>query len=167
MRMKMGLVCALPFRPKLLVLDEPLSGLDPLVRDEFMEGLQLQAREMTVVISSHELTEIEEITTHVAFLDRGALLFQEEKADLKARIREVQVTTEGEARVPAVAPPEWLDVRVAGDVLSFVDIKYSEHTLSAQIGALLGTVRRVEVNPVALRSVYTTLARAVRNEAKR
>jgi ABC-2 type transport system ATP-binding protein len=165
-RMKMALACALPFRPKLLVLDEPLSALDPLVRDEFMEGLMRQAREMTVVISSHELTEIEEITTHIAFLDRGALMFQEEKADLKARVREVQVTTKGEARMPAVAPPEWLDIRVAGNVLSFVDIQYSERELSAQIGALLGTVWHIEAKPVALRNVYTALARAVRNGAR-
>src|ERR1700733_3841002 len=45
MRLKMALACALPYRPKLLVLDEPLSGLDPLVRDEFMEALLLQAGE--------------------------------------------------------------------------------------------------------------------------
>src|ERR1019366_9141006 len=40
MRLKMALACALPFRPKILILDEPFSGLDPLVREEFMEGLQ-------------------------------------------------------------------------------------------------------------------------------
>jgi ABC-2 type transport system ATP-binding protein len=164
MRMKMALACALPFRPKILVLDEPLSGLDPLVRDEFMEGLMLQAREMTVLISSHELAEIEEITTHVAFLDRGTLLFQEAKTDLKARIREVQVTLESEARLPAMAPREWLDIRAAGNVLSFVDTQYSECDLAARIAALLGTVRRIEAKPVALRSVYTTLARGLRNE---
>src|SRR5581483_5950806 len=77
MRMKMALACALPFRPKLLVLDEPFSGLDPLVRDEFMEGLLQQAGEMTVLISSHELAEIEGVASHIAFLDRGTLLFQE------------------------------------------------------------------------------------------
>lgn len=42
MRLKMALACALPFRPKLLILDEPFSGVDPLVRDEFMEGLLRQ-----------------------------------------------------------------------------------------------------------------------------
>ena len=52
MRMKMALACALPFRPKLLVLDEPFSGLDPLVRDEFMENLLRQVGEgMTILIS--------------------------------------------------------------------------------------------------------------------
>jgi len=56
MRMKMALACALPFRPELLVLDEPFSGLDPLVRDEFMERLLQQAGEMTVLISSGRTT---------------------------------------------------------------------------------------------------------------
>jgi ABC-2 type transport system ATP-binding protein len=71
MRMKMALACALPYRPELLVLDEPFSGLDPLVRDEFMEQLLRQAGEMTVLISSHELGEIDGVATHVAFLDEG------------------------------------------------------------------------------------------------
>ena len=54
MRMKMALACALPFRPKLLVLDEPFSGMDPLVRDEFMGRLLEQAGAMTVLISRSE-----------------------------------------------------------------------------------------------------------------
>ena len=51
MRMKLALACALPFRPRVLVLDEPFSGLDPLVRDEFMERLLQQAGDMTILIS--------------------------------------------------------------------------------------------------------------------
>ena len=74
MRMKMALACALPFRPKLLVLDEPFSGLDPLVRDEFMEGLLRQAGEMTVLISTHELSDLENVATHVAFLENRPLV---------------------------------------------------------------------------------------------
>jgi ABC-2 type transport system ATP-binding protein len=76
MRLKMALACALSFRPRLLVLDEPFSGLDALVRDEVTEGFLQQAAGLTVLISSHELAEIERIATHVAFLSAGRLLFQ-------------------------------------------------------------------------------------------
>jgi ABC-2 type transport system ATP-binding protein len=76
MRLKMALACALSFRPRLLVLDEPFSGLDALVRDEVNEGFLQQAAGLTVLISSHELAEIERIATHVAFLSAGRLLFQ-------------------------------------------------------------------------------------------
>jgi len=76
MRLKMALACALSFRPRLLVLDEPFSGLDALVRDEVAAGFLQQAAGLTVLISSHELAEIERIATHVAFLNAGQLLFQ-------------------------------------------------------------------------------------------
>jgi ABC-2 type transport system ATP-binding protein len=76
MRLKMALACALSFRPRLLVLDEPFSGLDALVRDELAQGFLQQAVGLTVLISSHELAEIERIATHVAFLDAEKLLFQ-------------------------------------------------------------------------------------------
>jgi len=76
MRLKMALACALPFRPRLLILDEPFSGLDALVRDEVAEGFLQQASGLTVLVSSHELAELERIATHVAFLNAGKLLFQ-------------------------------------------------------------------------------------------
>jgi len=76
MRLKMALACALPFRPKLLVLDEPLSGLDALARDEIIDGFLSEAGKMTVLISSHELDEVERFATHAAFLHEGRLLFQ-------------------------------------------------------------------------------------------
>jgi ABC-2 type transport system ATP-binding protein len=76
MRLKMALACALPFRPRLLVLDEPLSGLDALARDEIIAEFLRQAGAMTILISSHELDEVERFATHVAFLHEGRLLFQ-------------------------------------------------------------------------------------------
>lgn len=76
MRMKMALACALPFHPALLILDEPLSGLDALARDEVIGGFLRRSADTTVLISSHELDEVERFATHVAFLDEGQLLFQ-------------------------------------------------------------------------------------------
>jgi ABC-2 type transport system ATP-binding protein len=166
MRMKMALACALPFRPKLLILDEPFSGLDPLVRDEFMENLLEQAGEMTVLISSHELGEIEGFATHVGFLDEGKLLFEECMSGLSARFRAVRVTLDREASPPSRAPEEWLGVRTMGNVLMFVDSQFSEDRLRAGIGSLNGSVLNIDAQPMALRSIFTALARAARDAAE-
>ena len=165
MRVKLALVCALAFRPRLLVLDEPFSGLDPLVRDEFMEVLLGQAADTTLLISSHELAEIEGVATHIGFIDRGRLLFQESMEDLSARVREVHVVLDGDAAPPAAAPPEWLDLKAAGSVVSFVDTRFDEAGLRAQVAAVLGPVRRMDVRPLELRSIFTTIARSLRQEA--
>jgi ABC-2 type transport system ATP-binding protein len=163
MRMKMALACALPFRPELLILDEPFSGLDPLVRDEFMEQLLHQAGEMTVLISSHELGEIDGVATHVAFLDEGKLFFEESMIDLTGRFREVHITTAREARPPERIPPHWMDVKTTGNVLSFVDTQFSGEDLDERFASLAGDVRRIDAQPMALRSIFTTLARAARD----
>jgi ABC-2 type transport system ATP-binding protein len=163
MRMKMALMCALPYRPKLLILDEPFSGLDPLVRDEFMEGLLNQAGEMTILISSHELSEIDGVATHVAFLDEGRLLFQEAMSDLTRRFREVHVTLDVEATRPTRAPNEWVEMRTMGNVLTFVDTRFDERSLSERIHSRIKGVREVDSQPMALRSIFTTLARAARD----
>jgi ABC-2 type transport system ATP-binding protein len=162
MRMKMALACALPFRPQVLILDEPFSGLDSLVRDEFMERLLQQAGEMTILISSHELSEIEGLTTHVGFIDKGRLLFQESMADLSDRFRQVRITLAAPAPVPERTPPGWLQPRLAGNVLSFVDSRFTEKALAENVAALLPGVKSIDVEPLALRSIFTTLARESR-----
>jgi ABC-2 type transport system ATP-binding protein len=162
MRMKMALACALPFRPKLLVLDEPFSGMDPLARDEFIEGLLRQAGEMTIFVSSHELSEIESFATEVGFLDDGKMLFQESLDDLNARLRSVRVVLDREATLPGQLPPNWLDFKAAGNVLSFIDLRFAED-LNERISALVPGVTRVEIQPLALRPMFTALARATRD----
>jgi ABC-2 type transport system ATP-binding protein len=160
MRMKMGLACALSFRPRLLILDEPFSGLDPLARDEFIEGVLQQAGEMTILISSHELSEIESFATHIAFLEAGRLLFEEPLEALQARLRSVRLILGGDPVWPPHMPDTWLDVSADANVLSFVDTQYAQERLDADIASLLPDVQRIEVEPVPLRSVYTALARA-------
>jgi ABC-2 type transport system ATP-binding protein len=163
MRMKMALACALPYRPRLLILDEPFSGLDPLVRDEFMEGLLQQAGEMTILISSHDLGEIDGVATHVTFLDQGRLLFEERLDELMDRFREVRVTLEREQRVPERPPKNWLQLRTAGNVLTFVDTQFSEEDLGDQVRGLFDGVRTIDAQPMTLRFIFTTLARSARN----
>ena len=159
MRMKMALACALPFRPKLLVLDEPFSGLDPLVRDEFLDRVLEQAGAMTVVISTHELADIEGIATEVAFLDEGVLLFQESMSQLTGRLRRVDVLLDQRAGKPSVSPPSWLELRVDGNIMSFVETQFSEEGLGARIASAVPGALRVDVKSMPLRSIFTVLAR--------
>jgi ABC-2 type transport system ATP-binding protein len=163
MRMKMALACALPFRPKLLILDEPFSGLDPLVRDEFMEQLLEQAGEMTVLISSHELGEIDGVATHVGFLDEGTLLFEESMTDLTDRFREVRVTTDREAKCLGDLPAHWLDLKVNGNVITFVDTQFSDDALRSRVAVLVRGVQYIDAQPMPLRSIFVALAGSARD----
>ena len=163
MRIKMALVCALAFRPRLLILDEPFAGLDPLVRDELVAGLLEQAGELTILISSHELGEIEGLTTDVGFLHAGRLLFLEPMTQLTERCREVYVTLESTAQVPDPLPAHWLKARAAGNVLMFVETQFSDDTLGALVRRQCAGVRQIDVKPMNLRSIFTTLAPAARD----
>ena len=165
MRLKMALLCALPYRPKLLLLDEPFSGLDPLVRDEFMEGLLRQAGEMTILVSSHELGEIDGVATDIGFLDEGKLLFQESMAELNSRFREVHVTLTHEAAPPAQVPKDWLGLQAMGNVLTFVETSFDEKRFGEFVRSRLGEVSAIDSQPMSLRSIFTTLARAARDNA--
>jgi ABC-2 type transport system ATP-binding protein len=162
MRMKMALACALPFRPKLLILDDPFSGMDPLARDEFIEGLLQQAGEMTIFVSSHELSEVETFATDVGFLDDGKMLFEESLDTLNARLRAVRLVLDREAAVTRPGPETWLDLKAGGNVLTFVETQYREADFAARVGMVIPGVQTIDVQPVALRSMFTALARSTR-----
>jgi ABC-2 type transport system ATP-binding protein len=97
MRLKLALACALAFRPKLLILDEPFSGLDALTRDEMIGEFLREPRETSILISSHELDEVERLATHVAFLDEGRLLFQGTLLELREQTKTLFADADHEA----------------------------------------------------------------------
>lgn len=85
MKMKLGIAVALSHRPRLLILDEATSGLDPVVRDEVLDLFSEFTREEShaVLISSHIVSDLEKICDYIAFLHKGKLLLCEEKDALK------------------------------------------------------------------------------------
>lgn len=166
MRMKVLLVGALAFRPKLLVLDEPLSGLDTLVREEVVSGLLQQALDTTILISSHELSEIETFTTHMAFMQHGKLLLQETIEGLQARFREVNVTLADRRTLPQPVPEHWLLPTISGHQLRFCDAAFrDEQALYQQLVACFGPVK-LRVDPMSLRDVAITLMQHDRKRRK-
>lgn len=163
--MKAALASSLAYRPKLIVLDEPFNGLDPLARDEFIEGLLDSAGESTIFISSHDLSEIESFASHVGYLENGRLKFSEEMSALSARFREVEVTLDRAPVLPANWPPTWLRPETSAAVVRFVDSQFDEVRSMADIRRLFGDPRAVSINPMALRSIFVTLAKAERRAA--
>ncbi len=86
MRAKVALSLALASSPPLLVLDEPTSGLDVLVRREFLESMVDSAGTgQTILLSSHQISEVERVASHVALLHQGRLVLAEPLDDLKSQ----------------------------------------------------------------------------------
>jgi ABC-2 type transport system ATP-binding protein len=84
---KVGLALALAIDPEVLILDEPTSGLDVLVRHEFLESMVgLAAEGKTILISSHQVAEVERVASHAAFICNGKLLLVAPMDELKRRI---------------------------------------------------------------------------------
>jgi ABC-2 type transport system ATP-binding protein len=85
-RQKVGLVAAFMHRPELLVLDEPTTGLDPLVQQEFHALLaEVRAEGRTVFLSSHTLSEVERVADRVAIIREGRLVVTERIEALKRK----------------------------------------------------------------------------------
>lgn len=162
MRMKAALASVLAYHPKLIVLDEPFSGLDPLVRDEFIEGMLERAEESTVLVSSHDLGEIESFASHVGYLEEGSLLFSDEMTTLADRFREVELTLNSAASVPANLPESWMQASAASAVVRFIESNFNEERTSAEIGRVFGEHRSVTYTPMSLRSIFLATAKGRR-----
>lgn len=159
MKMKAALLSSLAYRPKLLILDEPFSGLDPVVRDDVTRGLleSAQLGDWTVLVSSHDIEEVERLADRIAFLETGCLRFAETTEALLGRFRRIEV--EQDDQLARLGPPAWIDWDVGGRRASFIDSAYdpvaTERTCRENFPG--ATVR---AHPMTLREIFITLARA-------
>jgi ABC-2 type transport system ATP-binding protein len=94
---KVGLALALALDPEVLILDEPTSGLDLLVRREFLDNMvELAAEGRTILISSHQVAELERIASHVAFMAGGRMLLAAPLLEVKKRIIRLKLRYEAQ-----------------------------------------------------------------------
>jgi ABC-2 type transport system ATP-binding protein len=165
MRMKAALASSLAYRPRLIILDEPFTGLDALVRDEFIAGVLECAEDATVFISSHDLAEIETFASHIGYLDNGRLQFSEEMTSLSERFREIEITLANPSTSPASWPAAWLNREQSATMVRFVDSHFDRERTIAEVQGIFGTVHQINVNPMPLRAIFVTLAKAGRKAA--
>jgi len=149
---KLALLLALAWRPRLLVLDEPTTGLDPQSRQVlFRELLAMVADgERSVLISSHELAGLERFADRIAVLKEGQLLVEGETADLVSHFRRVTFRLEGE--MAGLRPPWfWLENREGDRLRGMIDLRHGG------VEALPAWGGQVESQPVTLEEWFLLL----------
>lgn len=160
-RMKACVAAAMSYRPPLLVMDEPLSGLDPLSRMEVVRALKEQAPDCSMLISSHDLSEIDRVASHIAVLHKGKLVLQEPTSSLAARFRLVTVQLPGRDPVENL-PAEWLNSERLPGQLQFDHSAAADGdpAVIAQVRARFGTEAVVTVEPMNLTAIGGSVMRA-------
>jgi ABC-2 type transport system ATP-binding protein len=166
MRAKVSLAIALASNPPLLVLDEPTSGLDVLVRREFLESMvDLAGAGRTVLLSSHQIGEVERVASHVALMHHGRLIRVEPLDELKSKtfLLSVMFTS----RDHPAAPPE-------GRMIELIDasdaprqarwlVRAADRSVCEAIRALPG-VEGLEIETPSLEEIYIGTMRGRRPE---
>src|SRR4029077_16559884 len=111
---RLGLVLALAHRPEVVILDDPVLGLDPIMRKEFNRDLiaHLQGEGRTVLYSSHLLYEVEPVADAVGILRDGQIVRQGSTDDLRDKVKRLLIPAGSADRLPAL---KLLDVATMGE----------------------------------------------------
>jgi ABC-2 type transport system ATP-binding protein len=169
-QMKAALLCTLAPRPKLLLMDEPFTGMDALVKDELVQGLLESAgREgWTVFVASHDIGELELLADWVGFLARGRIQLSEPMDVLKQRFKRVEVTSAEAVQFSALGlnVDVWSQDRSGGRTSALVS-HGGPASLDAALRARFSSVSRVEVRDASLREIFVALARRAASASRR
>jgi len=160
--MKAALVCALAPRPKLLLMDEPFTGMDALVKDDLVRGLLASSGDegWTILIASHDIGELELLADWVGFLERGQMRLSEPMDRLRERFKRVTVVAD-ESTIGERRPgDDWLSVERAGRRLTFVTASATGEYESVVLPARFPGAARIEVHDASLREIFLALARS-------
>jgi ABC-type multidrug transport system ATPase subunit len=154
-RMKFVLLLAMAFHPRLLLLDEPFSGLDVVAKEQLISCL-LEAtgqEQWSVVCASHDLAEVERLADTVGVIDQGRLTLSEPLESLQARYRRVQVFG-APPTPPASFDATMLQPKQSATGLTFVETAFSD---SRQRDLRLRFGERIEFLSMPLREILLSV----------
>jgi len=161
-RMKILLVSSIAYRPKLLIMDEPFSGLDPVHREEFGEAILgiAEAGDWSMLVSSHDVDDIERLVDRVAIMKAGRVVIQEEVDALKRRFRRIEGRTpSSDITQAAKLPEQWRHFQQEGRRVSFIDTDFEPETCQQLLAKFYGKEVSFESHSMSLREIYVALAR--------
>lgn len=160
MKQRLGLACALLGNPKLLILDEPTNGLDPAGMQEMRELIRSlpQRYGMTVMVSSHLLSEIDQIAANVGIISQGELVFQDRLVSLHERSRpSIAVRTLNNQAAEKILDEQGVSCLKQNDYLLLP--KLSDNELAGHISRLAGNIGvvRIEERRKSLEEIFLEL----------
>jgi ABC-2 type transport system ATP-binding protein len=161
MKQRLGIATALLGEPELLVLDEPTNGLDPAGILEIRELIRRMPREygMTVLVSSHLLSEIEQTATQVGIIASGKLIYQDSIESLRRKSQSsISILVDDPAKaLTALADPNFGAERTEGGVRFRLT---SNEAVAAAVERLVAadvSVYRVEESKTSLEDIFLEL----------
>lgn len=130
---KLALICALAFRPDLLILDDPTSGLDPLARREFIDGILrvLSDEGCTVLFSTHQVDDIERVADRIIMVDEGRDILSDSLENIRQNWRCFRLFFNRDKAPDSVNIPGIFRWEPANNEGIAIINKFSEETLTA------------------------------------
>ena len=145
-------------RPKLIVMDEPFTGMDVAVKDELVRGL-LDAASLegaTVLLCSHDIAEVEPLADWVGFLNNGRVSISAPLDELRERYKRLEFTTDTSTKKPDALPNNWMSIERAG---LRVSVLVKDLAADRALPAPFHDATRVHVREAALKELYIALAK--------
>ncbi len=153
MQRQVALICALSTQPKVLLMDEIFDGLDPVMRQLLKKLLarEVSERNITVMIASHNLRELEDVCDHVGLLHQGGVVFEQELDGLKLNLHKLQAVFEPMISMDVFSDLDILKFDMKGSLINMV-IRGDKGVISRRIEALKPVY--FEMLPLTLEEVF-------------
>ncbi len=154
-RVKAALLTAFARKPKLLVFDEPTTGLDPVARKVILEQMMrvMEAEDRSILFSSHNTLDVEQISDHICFINKGSLVDSRDKETFLDSWRRVRLVVDDAFELPACDAV--VESTRAGSQLMLTVSMFDEAFLARlqQLGATVGEVERMTLEEIFIASV--------------
>jgi ABC-2 type transport system ATP-binding protein len=152
------LALAIGHQPEVLLLDEALTGLDPIIRREVLRSVieGMHSTQRTVLITGQDIADMERICDYVGFLVKGRLALESPLEELKGKIKRLRLTHE--ANCPPPLPPAARLVEQSGREIIFITCDFNQ----ALIANLSAPGVELEVEDLSLEEIFIELAQSER-----
>ncbi|MCH6257256.1 ABC transporter ATP-binding protein [Puniceicoccaceae bacterium K14] len=164
MKLKAKLLSVLPAHPKVLMMDEPMSGLDPLVREDCLKAIQdwSESTEGTLLVSSHDIEDIAPVIDRIGILHKGKLFMEANTEDLQQTHKRLIIERSEITPPNAELPEHWTLVNKNESTLTYIDTQYNSESTESLARSIHANMSSFTVEDMRLKEIYVHYASVLR-----